>query len=128
MERLWEAGLALGSSLENSVVIGEDAVINPEGLRWADEFVRHKVLDVIGDLALAGAPIIGSYRSYKGGHSLNAKALGALLSRNDAFETVTAPAAVARKTGRKTFGEARGESRGEALPGVPAPAFAPDIS
>ncbi len=124
VERLWEAGLALGSSLENSVVIGEDAVINPEGLRWADEFVRHKVLDVIGDLALAGAPIIGSYRSYKGGHSLNAKALGMLLSRKYAFEMVAAPDTGARKAG----GEARGEARGEALPGVPAPAFAPDIS
>lgn len=128
VERLWEAGLALGSSLENSVVIGEDVVINPEGLRWADEFVRHKVLDAIGDLALAGAPIIGVYRSYKGGHKLNADVLGTLLSRKDAFETVTARAPGARKTGRKTFGESRGEARGETLPGVPAPAFAPDIS
>lgn len=128
VERLWEAGLALGSSLENSVVIGEDAVINPEGLRWTDEFVRHKALDVIGDLALAGAPIIGAYQSYKGGHKLNAEALSTLLSRSDAFETVMEPAAVARKTGRKVRGESRGETRGEALPGVPAPAFAPDIS
>jgi UDP-3-O-[3-hydroxymyristoyl] N-acetylglucosamine deacetylase len=128
VERLWEAGLALGSSLENSVVIGEDAVINPEGLRWADEFVRHKVLDVIGDLALAEGPIIGAYRSYKGGHKLNAEALGALLSCKDAFETVTAPASGARKASVKTLGESRGETRGDALPGVPAPAFAPDIS
>lgn len=124
VERLWEAGLALGSSLENSVVIGGDAVINPEGLRWADEFVRHKVMDVIGDLALAGGPIIGAYRSYKGGHKLNVEALGMLLSCKDAFETVRAPATGARKIGVKT----RGESLGEALPGVLAPAFAPDIS
>ena len=128
VERLWGAGLALGSSLENSVVIGEAAVVNPEGLRWEDEFVRHKVLDAIGDLALAGAPIIGAYRSYKGGHKLNADALGALLAREDAFEMVTAPATGARKVGRKFLGESRGESRGEALPGIPAPAFAPDIS
>ena len=128
VERLWEAGLALGSSLENSIVIGGDAVINPEGLRWEDEFVRHKVLDVIGDLALAGAPVIGTYRSYKGGHKLNADALGTLLSRKDAYEMVTAPASGARKAGRKILGESRGEARGEALPGIPAPAFAPDIS
>ena len=57
VERLWAAGFALGSSLENSVVIGEGAVVNPEGLRYPDEFVRHKVLDTIGDLSLAGAPI-----------------------------------------------------------------------
>jgi UDP-3-O-[3-hydroxymyristoyl] N-acetylglucosamine deacetylase len=124
VERLWEAGLALGSSLENSIVIGEDAVINPEGLRWTDEFVRHKVLDVVGDLALAGAPVIGAYRSYKGGHKLNADALGTLLSRKDAIEMVTAPSSGARKAGGRTGRE----SRGEALPGIPAPAFAPDIS
>lgn len=128
VERLWEAGLALGSSLENTIVIGEDAIVNPEGLRWADEFVRHKVLDVIGDLALAGAPIIGLYRSYKGGHKLNAEALGMLLSRKDAFEMVTAPAAGARKRGLKALGDSRGKSRGEALPGILAPAFAPDVS
>ena len=128
VERLWEAGLALGSSLENSVVIGDDAVINPEGLRWEDEFVRHKVLDAIGDLALAGAPIIGAYRSYKGGHKLNADALGMLLSRKDAFEIVVAPAAGVRKVGRRIHSEPRRESLGEALPGMPAPAFAPDIS
>ncbi len=126
VERLWEAGLALGSSLENSIVIGEDAVINPEGLRWADEFVRHKALDVIGDLALAGAPIIGSYRSYKGGHSLNAKALGALLSRKDAFDTIMTSAL--KTPARKVGVQARGQARGEASPGVPALAFAPDIS
>ncbi len=124
VERLWRAGLALGSSLENSVVIGEDAVVNPEGLRWSDEFVRHKVLDVIGDLALAGAPIIGTYRSYKGGHRLNAQALSTLLSRREAYETVAAPAS----TKRKAVGDPGGDVRGEALPGVPAPAFAPDIS
>ena len=62
---LWAAGFALGSSLENAVVIGDGAVVNPDGLRYPDEFVRHKVLDTIGDLALAGAPIQGLYRSYR---------------------------------------------------------------
>ena len=62
VQKLWQAGYALGSSLENSVAIDGDAILNPEGLRYADEFVRHKALDAIGDLSLAGAPIIGLYR------------------------------------------------------------------
>lgn len=89
VERLWAAGLALGSSLENSVVIGDDnRVINMEGLRYPDEFVRHKTLDAVGDLALAGAPFLGLYRSYRGGHKVNAMALRALLSDKTAFEIV----------------------------------------
>ena len=89
VERLWAAGFALGSSLENSVVIGDDnKIINPEGLRYSDEFVRHKTLDAIGDLALAGAPILGCFRSYRGGHKLNAMALQALLSDREAFDFV----------------------------------------
>ena len=59
VEKLWKAGFALGASLENTVAIGDDAVINPEGLRYADEFVRHKLLDAVGDLALSGYPILG---------------------------------------------------------------------
>jgi len=89
VERLWAAGYALGSSLENSVVIGDDhRVINMEGLRFKDEFVRHKTLDAIGDLALAGARFIGCFRSYRGGHRLNAMALRRLLSDRTAFEIV----------------------------------------
>ncbi|MHA6643084.1 UDP-3-O-acyl-N-acetylglucosamine deacetylase [Mesorhizobium sp. A623] len=89
VERLWAAGYALGSSLENSVVIGHDnRVINMEGLRFPDEFVRHKTLDAMGDLALAGARFIGCFRSYRGGHRLNAAALRRLLSDRTAFEIV----------------------------------------
>lgn len=89
VERLWAAGLALGSSLENSVVIGDDhRVINVEGLRYPDEFVRHKTLDAVGDLALAGAPFLGLYRSYRGGHKVNAMALKALLSDASAYDIV----------------------------------------
>ncbi len=92
VERLWAAGFALGSSLENSVVIGDDnRIINPEGLRYEDEFVRHKTLDAVGDLALAGAPIIGCFRSYRGGHKLNSIALEALLSDKNAFDFVESP-------------------------------------
>jgi UDP-3-O-[3-hydroxymyristoyl] N-acetylglucosamine deacetylase len=91
VERLWAAGHALGSSLENSVVIGEDSrVINMEGLRYKDEFVRHKMLDAMGDLGLAGARLIGCFRSYRGGHRLNASALRRLLSDRSAFEIVEA--------------------------------------
>ena len=89
VERLWAAGYALGSSLENSVVIGEDSrVVNMEGLRYKNEFVRHKLLDAMGDLALAGARFIGCFRSYRGGHRLNAAALRHLLSDHSAFEIV----------------------------------------
>lgn len=102
VERLWAAGFALGSSLENSVVISDDhSVINVEGLRYGkDEFVRHKTLDAVGDLAMAGAQFIGCYRSYRGGHKLNANALKALLADRDAYEVVESalsrPRAVAR--------------------------------
>ena len=95
VERLWAASYALGSSLENSVVISDDhTVINMEGLRYEkEEFVRHKTLDAVGDLALAGAQFIGCYRSYRGGHKVNANALKALLSDPTAYEIVEAPAA-----------------------------------
>ncbi|MCD2181783.1 UDP-3-O-acyl-N-acetylglucosamine deacetylase [Rhizobium sp. TRM96647] len=98
VERLWAAGYALGSSLENSVVISDDnAVINIEGLRYdGDEFARHKTLDAVGDLALAGAQFIGCYRSYRGGHKMNAMALKALLNDRTAYEVVEASVPRAR--------------------------------
>jgi len=89
VEFLWASGHALGSSLENSVVISDDdAVINVEGLRFENEFVRHKTLDAVGDLALTGAKFIGCYRSYRGGHKLNSLALKALLADTAAYEVV----------------------------------------
>jgi UDP-3-O-[3-hydroxymyristoyl] N-acetylglucosamine deacetylase len=91
VERLWAAGLALGASLENTVALGDDRVINREGLRFTDEFVRHKALDAVGDLALAGAPILGSFRSYRGGHRLNALVLKALFADADAWTMIEAP-------------------------------------
>ena len=87
VERYWAAGFALGSSLDNSVVICDDnKIINPEGLRYENEFVRHKTLDAVGDLALAGAQILGNFRSYRGGHKLNAMALEALLADPSNYE------------------------------------------
>jgi len=91
VERLWAAGLALGASLENTVAIGDDRVINREGLRFPDEFVRHKALDAVGDLALAGVPILGAFRSKRGGHRLNALVLKALFADADAWTMVEAP-------------------------------------
>jgi UDP-3-O-[3-hydroxymyristoyl] N-acetylglucosamine deacetylase len=90
VKQLWAAGRALGSSLENTVAIGDDRILNPEGLRYPDEFVRHKTLDAIGDLALAGAPILGLYRSYRGGHKLNSMMLHALYENRDAWKIVEA--------------------------------------
>lgn len=112
VERLWAAGYALGSSLENSVVIGDDhRVINVEGLRFGDEFARHKTLDAMGDLALAGARFIGCFRSWRGGHKLNAAALRRLLSDRSAFEIVETV-----RQGRGRVGE---------MVAVNAPVYAP---
>lgn len=85
VEKLWKAGYALGSSFDNSVVVGDDGVMNPEGLRFRDEFVRHKLLDAIGDLALAGSPIMGRYCSYRGGHRLNFMMVKALFDNKDCW-------------------------------------------
>ncbi len=90
VEQLWKAGFALGASLDNTVAIGEDKVINPEGLRYADEFVRHKVLDAVGDLALGGYPILGEFRSYCGGHRMNVKMLEALFADRANYAIVEA--------------------------------------
>jgi UDP-3-O-[3-hydroxymyristoyl] N-acetylglucosamine deacetylase len=91
VERLWKAGLALGASLDNSIALADDKIINPEGLRYQHEFVRHKMLDAVGDLSLAGAPILGAYRSVKGGHRLNAHVLQALFADADNWRWVRAP-------------------------------------
>ena len=82
---LLKAGLARGGSMENAVVLDEGKVANPEGLRFADEFVRHKALDALGDLYLAGAPILGLYRAVRPGHGLNAQAVAALLGDETAW-------------------------------------------
>lgn len=92
VERLWAAGFALGASLDNTVVIAEDGVMNPCGLRRSDEFVRHKALDAVGDLALAGLPILGAFSSSRGGHKLNAQVLGALLADPSAYAVIESDA------------------------------------
>jgi UDP-3-O-[3-hydroxymyristoyl] N-acetylglucosamine deacetylase len=112
--KLWTAGYALGASLENTLVLSDDRVLNQDGLRYPDEFVRHKVLDAIGDLALAGAPILGAYRSVRGGHKLNHAVLAALLS------DPTAWAVVETRAPRRT--------RGHAEVVQVAPAYRADVS
>ncbi len=94
-------GLALGGSLDNAIVLDEYRVLNNDGLRYDDEFVKHKVLDAIGDLYLLGHPVIGMFAAHKSGHALNNKLLRRLLERQDAWEYVSfdraedAPACVA---------------------------------
>ncbi|WP_018149631.1 UDP-3-O-acyl-N-acetylglucosamine deacetylase [Henriciella marina] len=85
VEKLKSMGLARGGSLDNAVVLDGDTVVNPEGLRSSDEFVRHKILDAVGDLMLAGAPIAGVYEARQPGHALNNKLVRALLDNPEAW-------------------------------------------
>lgn len=102
VEDLRENGLALGGGLDNAVVLDEYRVLNSEGLRFADEFIRHKLLDAIGDLYLLGQPLLGAFSAYKSGHALNNRLLRAALADGSALEPVVferaeeAPAGVAR--------------------------------
>ena len=86
LENLHAQGLALGGSMRNAVLLDDEGVVNEEGLRYADEFVRHKILDCVGDLALAGAPIFGHLLTHKPGHRINNALLRELYSNRDAWE------------------------------------------
>jgi UDP-3-O-[3-hydroxymyristoyl] N-acetylglucosamine deacetylase len=90
INRLWSAGFALGASFENSLIFDEARLLNPEGLRYSDECVRHKILDIVGDLALAGLPLLGAFRSVRGGHKLNLAVLTAFLADRSAWRVVEA--------------------------------------
>jgi UDP-3-O-[3-hydroxymyristoyl] N-acetylglucosamine deacetylase len=89
VEAMRSMGLALGGSLDNAVVLDEYRVLNTDGLRYADEFVKHKVLDAVGDLYLVGHPLVGSFSAHKSGHALNNQLLRATLAQSDAWELVT---------------------------------------
>jgi UDP-3-O-[3-hydroxymyristoyl] N-acetylglucosamine deacetylase len=89
VEMLQEAGLALGGSLDNAIVMDEYRILNPDGLRLSDEFVKHKLLDAVGDLYLLGHPLLASFSAHKSGHALNNKLLRALLDERAAWETVS---------------------------------------
>ncbi|MGB5202238.1 MAG: UDP-3-O-acyl-N-acetylglucosamine deacetylase [Sedimenticolaceae bacterium] len=89
IETLRENGLALGGSMDNAIVVDDFRVLNEDGLRYGDEFVKHKILDAIGDLYLLGHSLIGSFYGYKSGHELNNRLLKALIAQPDAWEEVT---------------------------------------
>jgi UDP-3-O-[3-hydroxymyristoyl] N-acetylglucosamine deacetylase len=88
VERLRAAGLALGGSLDNAVVVDGDRIVNADGLRYEDEFVRHKILDAVGDLSLAGAPILGHFHGFRSGHGMHNKLLRALFADSSAWRSV----------------------------------------
>ena len=118
--RLWSAGFALGASFENSVVFDENRLLNTEGLRYSDECARHKVLDVIGDLALAGLPLLGAYRSVRGGHKLNHAVLTALMADRTAWRVVEA------ETARRS--RVHAEAGSGMVAGLVAPVYGPEMS
>jgi UDP-3-O-[3-hydroxymyristoyl] N-acetylglucosamine deacetylase len=101
VDRLRAAGLARGGSLENAVVVDGDRVLNRDGLRYADEFVRHKLLDAIGDLYLAGAPILGHFCGVRSGHTHNRLLLAALFADDAAWTYTTLGAAPANGFSRR---------------------------
>jgi UDP-3-O-[3-hydroxymyristoyl] N-acetylglucosamine deacetylase len=118
--RLWSAGFALGASFENTLVFDDTRLLNTEGLRYNDECARHKVLDVVGDLALAGLPLLGAFRSFRGGHKLNHAVLTALMADRSAWRVVEGDAP------RRTRVPA--EAGSGMVAGMIAPAYGPDVS
>jgi UDP-3-O-[3-hydroxymyristoyl] N-acetylglucosamine deacetylase len=115
--KLWTAGYALGASFANTLVITENRVLNPEGLRFTDEFERHKILDAIGDLALAGQPLLAAYRTVRGGHKLNHAVLSALMADPSAWRVIEAAEPVRRARGHADIGA-----------GMAAVAYGPEMS
>jgi UDP-3-O-[3-hydroxymyristoyl] N-acetylglucosamine deacetylase len=118
--RLWSSGFALGASFENTVVFDDTRLLNTEGLRYSDECARHKALDVIGDLALAGLPMLAAYHSVRGGHKLNHAVLTALLADRTAWRVIEA------ETARRS--RAYAEAGSGMVGGMIAPAYGPDVS
>jgi UDP-3-O-[3-hydroxymyristoyl] N-acetylglucosamine deacetylase len=120
VEALWARGLGRGGTLENTIVLSERGIVNESGLRFDDEFVRHKVLDLIGDLALLGVPFIGHLIADRSGHALHTKLVGKILDQPDAWMLVNAdntPVATRPRSLRPVYAPA------EALPLQPSPAF-----
>ena len=115
--KLWSAGYALGASFDNTLVVTEDRLLNPEGLRFADEFARHKVLDAIGDLALAGQPLLAAYRTVRGGHKLNHAVLSALMADPSSWRMIEAT-----EPARRTRGQA------QVVGGLVAAAYGPEVA
>jgi UDP-3-O-[3-hydroxymyristoyl] N-acetylglucosamine deacetylase len=120
--KLWNAGFALGASFENTLVVNDSRLLNPDGLRYADEFARHKALDAIGDLALAGAPLLGLYRSVRGGHRLNHAVLSALMADPAAWVLLDSEELRSDTRRRAIRGHA------DLATGLVAPAYGPDLT
>jgi UDP-3-O-[3-hydroxymyristoyl] N-acetylglucosamine deacetylase len=118
--RLWSSGFSLGASFENTVVFDETRLLNPEGLRYSDECARHKVLDAVGDLALAGLPLLGIYRSLRGGHKLNHAVLTALMADRSTWRVLEPETARRSRTPAEVGSGMMG--------GMIAPAYGPDLS
>jgi UDP-3-O-[3-hydroxymyristoyl] N-acetylglucosamine deacetylase len=118
--RLWSSGFSLGASFKNTVVFDETRLLNPEGLRYSDECARHKVLDAVGDLALAGLPLLGIYRSLRGGHKLNHAVLTALMADRSAWRVLETETARRSRTPAEVGSGMMG--------GMIAPAYGPDLS
>jgi UDP-3-O-[3-hydroxymyristoyl] N-acetylglucosamine deacetylase len=118
--KLWNQGYALGASFENTLVVSETKVLNSDGLRYPDEFVRHKALDALGDLALAGMPLLATYRSIRGGHTLNHAIVSELMADPTAWTVVELPTPAPVAAQRRV--------RGYADVNSVAPAYSPDVS
>jgi UDP-3-O-[3-hydroxymyristoyl] N-acetylglucosamine deacetylase len=129
VSELWSKGYARGATFNNTIVISHDRVLNAEGLRFGDEFVRHKALDAIGDLALAGLPLIGAYRSIRGGHKLNHAVLCALMADPTAWTIVDA-GRITRQVASPIAHRAARRPRGQVdiAASLAAPVFGPDVS
>jgi UDP-3-O-[3-hydroxymyristoyl] N-acetylglucosamine deacetylase len=115
--QLWSVGYARGASLDNTLVVSDDRVLNADGLRYPDEFVRHKILDAVGDLALAGLPLLAAYRTVRGGHKLNYAVLCALMKNPAAWRVVEVVQPARRPRGHA-----------DVSTGLVAPAYRPNVS
>jgi hypothetical protein len=122
VEKMQSMGLAQGGSLDNAVVVDDFSILNPEGLRFSDEFARHKVLDALGDLSLAGLPVIGAFRAFKSGHAMNQALVRQLLADATCHRVVRISAERTGALRRLPRWQRRGRARpGGRLPGPEAP-------
>ena len=122
VEALWARGLGKGGSLENTVVLSDDGILNNSGLRYKDEFVRHKVLDLIGDLSLLGIPFIGHLTAQRSGHALHTKLVEQILAHPETWMLLNAPEEAERTTSRFTL-KTRKQQPAAPISVQPSPAF-----
>ena len=104
VEALWARGLGKGGTLDNTVILSKDGVVNESGLRFQNEFVRHKVLDLIGDIALLGFPFIGHIVAERSGHAMHTRLVEQILAQRDKWALITGEHAVAASESRSSLG------------------------